>query len=413
MAGDALLPVKVLDIELSRPLGALQGLHGYRGVRAYIRAHGVPLGYADLPLHQGGCSVETVRNVILGTYGDRVPAAIGREAGMPPVVGPWPTLTIAVCTRERADELTGCLGSLLDLDYPGVEILVVDNAPLTDATAEVCSAHDRVEHVVEPRPGLDWARNRAVLHASGQILAFTDDDVRVDPDWGRWLVRPFLEDAGVMAVAGLVVPLELETRAQLVFEEYGGLSGGFRAMKMGGVPDWGVRGMWHYALMAQHGSGANMAFRRCVFDRIGRFDPALDVGTVTNGGGDTEMLFRIMAEGFAMVYEPRAVVRHRHRREDEALQRQISGWGSGTYAWLTRSAVAYPEAWWVMALLGLRGLFLQVIRLLRPRGAPRGLVLAELGGALVGPFRYVQARVRAKRLEREWGPQERDIRHEC
>ena len=55
------------------------------------------------------------------------------------------------------------------------------------------------------------------------------------------------------------------------------------------------------------------------FDRIGAFDPALDVGTPTRGGGDLEMFFRVLKDGYALVYEPRAIVRHRHRRDSLEL----------------------------------------------------------------------------------------------
>ena len=58
-----------------------------------------------------------------------------------------------------------------------------------------------------------------------------------------------------------------------------------------------------------------MAYRKSVFDQIGFFDPALDVGTVTNGGGDLEMFFRVLKHGYTLVYEPKAIIRHRHRRE--------------------------------------------------------------------------------------------------
>lgn len=416
--------VKLLDLELAHPLPDLPPFDGYASGLALVRVHGLPIGLVPLERRDDGWASVDIRARLLEQLKDELQAHTPGNAGTPaaglagdrglhevlhpppaPHAGPWPSLSVAVCTRDRPEDLEACLASLLELDYPGLEILVVDNAPSDAAAAKVCAAHPAVRYLVEPRPGLDWARNRAALEATGEILAFTDDDVRVDPDWARAIIRPFVEDVDVMAVAGLVVPLELETRAQLVFEAYGGLSGGFRPMKMQGGADWGARGMWHYALMAQQGSGANLAFRRCVFDQVGLFDPALGVGTLTNGGDDTEMLFRVMAEGYAMVYQPSALVRHRHRRTHEEVQRQISGWGSGTYAWLTRSALARPTAAWVLVLFGLRGLLLQGARLARPGDLPRGLMLAELRGALAGPYRYLRARKRARKQEEWWGPQ--------
>ncbi len=105
-------------------------------------------------------------------------------------------VTVAVCTRDRVTDLALCLDALIDFDYPALDLLVVDNAPDTDATARlVCHYHSRVRYLCEPRPGLDWARNRAVHEARGDILAFTDDDAVVDRGWVTALVRIFVEDS--------------------------------------------------------------------------------------------------------------------------------------------------------------------------------------------------------------------------
>src|SRR5205814_852356 len=79
------------------------------------------------------------------------------------------------------------------------------------------------------------------------------------------------------------------------------------------------------------------------FDQIGGFDPALDVGTCTNGGGDLDMFFRVLKAGHTLVYEPAALVRHRHRRTYVELRQQITNNGIGFYAYLTRTARAFPE----------------------------------------------------------------------
>jgi O-antigen biosynthesis protein len=393
-------PIRVLDLELTRPVADLTGLDGYGSARLLVRGHGAPLGFVDVDVRDGVCPADAILAAVRES---------GLERSVPPpegtFAGPWPSVTVAVCTRGRPDDLAECLAHLVRLDYPRVGILVVDNAPPDDANAAVCARYPAVRRVVEPRPGLNWARNRAVLEATDEVLAFTDDDVRVDPDWLRALVVPFMHDEGVMAVAGFGAPLELETPAQFLFEGFGGSSGGIHRIHMQGGPGWGVRGMWHFALMAPHGSGANMAFRRSVFEDVGMFDPALDVGTPTNGGGDTEMLFRVLAHGHGMVYEPRAIVRHRHRRDMAGVARQISGWGTGMSAFLTRSVLAFPRAWWVFTLLGARGLWLLLIALVRPSGLPRRLLLTQLVGALAGPFRYLKAWSGARRIERRFGPQ--------
>jgi hypothetical protein len=122
--------------------------------------------------------------------------------------------------------------------------------------------------------------------------------VVVDRGWVRALARVFAEEAEVMAVTGLVVPLELEAEAQFLFEQYGGFGRGFERKWYRLNCDRHGREVFHLRT-GQLGTGANMASRRSLFEfeRIGGFDPALDVGTLTDGGGDLEMFFRVLQEG--------------------------------------------------------------------------------------------------------------------
>lgn len=395
--------VRILEADVGQPLEDIHGLDDHSSARVLVRRRGRPIAFVRVGIRDGVCRAADILAALPDDAGSTDEAASDTPlAGE----GRLPTLTVAVCTRDRPEELEGCLDALRRVDYPGLDVLVVDNAPSDDRTARLCGAFAGVRYRVEPRPGLDWARNRAILESASEILAFTDDDARPDPDWARRLVEPFLENPRIMAVAGLVIPLELETDAQVMFEEYGGLSGGIDPIRLVPAPDWGVRGLWHCALMAPHGSGANMAFRRSAFDAVGVFDPALDVGTPTGGGGDTEMLFRVLANGYGMAYEPRAIVRHRHRRDEAGLRRQITGWGSGFTAVLLRGMHTWPRGAWVLALVGLRGLLQQGLRLIRPGPLSRGLVLAELRGVAAGPWRYVSARRRAAEIARRFGPQD-------
>jgi glycosyltransferase involved in cell wall biosynthesis len=142
--------------------------------------------------------------------------------------GPLSTVTVAVCTRDRTADLKRCLDSLTLVNYPGLEIVVVDNAPSDESTERLVHDYPYIRYVREPRPGLDWARNRAILEARGEIIAYTDDDVVVDPTWVFSLAAVFAQEPDAMAVTGLVVPYELETEAQVQFEETGGFGRGFR-----------------------------------------------------------------------------------------------------------------------------------------------------------------------------------------
>jgi GT2 family glycosyltransferase len=145
-----------------------------------------------------------------------------------------------------------------------------------------------------------------------------------------------------------------------------------------------------------------MAFRRAVFDRIGPFDPALDVGTPARGGGDLEMFFRVLKEGYALVYEPKAIVRHRHRRTLPELRRQIADHGISFSAYVVRSGLAYREERLAFARLACWWYAKTAYRVLLPKAAPAGplrsLGLAELRGCVTGLGRYPAARRAAARV---------------
>jgi glycosyltransferase involved in cell wall biosynthesis len=413
------------DVEISRPIDPTPGRKGPGPFQALVRWHGIPLGRSiEPPARRGGAAVDLtaalvtqhsrnllqqlVRAVLQSPQPrDRLRLHDLAHATPTPYDGPWPLVTVAVCTRDRAADLARCLDGVLALDYPALDLLVVDNAPSSDTTARlVADRFPRVRYVVESRPGLDWARNRAVHEARGEILAFTDDDAVVDRDWVSALVRVFTQDPDVMAVTGLVIPYELETEAQHLFEQYGGFGRGYTRQwySVSRRPD---RADYLYLGAGLYGTGTNMAFRRRVFASLGEFDPALDVGTVTQGGGDLDMFFRVLQHGLILVYEPAAVVRHRHRRTLTELDRQLVGWGSGFYAYLSRNAVVCRPARWAIIRFGLWYFWVRYLRrlglsLLRSPTVPRRLILAELRGALLGLPRYRRARATAARIAASW-----------
>lgn len=408
-------PLKVVDIHIERPLSTISGLSRYRGVRALVRSDGMPLGWVFVPIHRDRCLAEAQRSAIVNTLGqrlllehleNRLAAGLGAPLAIESSDGRRPedplgrlTVSVAVCTRDRTESLRLCLESLQRLTRPVLEVIIVDNAPTSDATRRlVQECGGRFRYVHEARPGLDWARNRAVQEARGDVIAFTDDDCVVDEAWADALASTFAEAKEVAAVTGLVVPHELETKAQILFESYGGFGRGFRRR-------WnrvGPRGRAHVGA-GNYGTGANMAFRRRMLQDLGGFDPALDVGTVTNGGGDIEMFFRVLQEGHVLVYEPRAIVRHRHRRDLEALRRQLRDHGIGFSSYATRSVLAYPSQWRSFAWFARWWLFNWILRrlvraLLRPSSFPRALIVTELRGAAIGLVRYRAARRHAQEI---------------
>jgi O-antigen biosynthesis protein len=310
------------------------------------------------------------------------------------VTGSRPSVTVAVCTRDRPEDLARCLDALAQLRYPALELLVVDNAPATGDAQAVVAARPGIRYVLEPKPGLGWARNRALAEATGEILAFTDDDVVVDAGWIDALVTAFEDDPAVGAATGLILPLELDTPAQRLFEDYRSFGRGDRRLRAQ-VPPGSESVAARYGLTGSFGAGASMAFRRGLLDELGRFDPCLGPGTLCRGGDDLEMFFRVLKAGYALVYQPSALVRHRHRRSMEALFDQIRDHGISFSSYVARSAAAYPDERWALARLWVWWLAKLGYRVLIPRGVPRGtmrrLALAELEGLLRGIGRYPRA----------------------
>jgi GT2 family glycosyltransferase len=203
--------------------------------------------------------------------------------------------------------------------------------------------------VREDRPGLDWARNRGAREAKYDLIAYIDDDALATPGWLRGIARGF-EDPKVMIVTGMVLPAEIETPAQNDFEGYGGMSKGFVSYTVQRDQLNQQGQFW----ASSWGVGANMAFRRTLFEVIGYFDIALDVGTPTNGAGDIEFFYRAVAAGYTLRYEPAATVRHIHRRDDATLMRQIYNNGRSFAAYLFTIARNEPAKRKKILKFGLR-----------------------------------------------------------
>jgi GT2 family glycosyltransferase len=410
-----------MDLELSAPLRTISGLDGYQFLQLLVRFHGIPLGYVKVPVIFGCCSAAAIgravlqkhrasiiRRLLLMRFATGVTDFTDLIQTPPPDPSgdSLPLVTVAVCTRDcPPKDLRLCLNSLNRLDYPNLDIIIVDNAPCSLSTKKLVTEHyPRMRYVCEDRPGLNWARNRAILEARGDIIAFTDDDVVVDPGWLRALSAVFEEEPETMAVTGLVVPYELETETQALFERYGAFSRGFER-RWYRAPDGPLAGI--HGATGKFGTGANMAFRHSLFEIIGYFDPALDVGTVTNAGGDLEFFFRVLKEGYSLIYEPKALVRHRHRRDYHSLHKQITNWGIGFSSSLVRSAFAYPDERWSFTKLGMRKFYQKGRAILAALMYPnplRDLQILELKGLFMGLFRYSRALRMATEITKTYGP---------
>ncbi len=228
-------------------------------------------------------------------------------------------VSVVICTRNRSSHLYKCLSLLRKLTCIPQEIIVVDNAPDDDTILRVAQQFEEVIYIKEPQKGLDFARNTGLSKAKCPVIAFTDDDVIVHHLWVYRIWEGF-QNPAVAAMTGLVIAAELETEAQFIFEKFWSFNRGyadkiydnsfFQSTLAKGPPVWEI------------GAGANMAFRKSVFEETGNFHELLDVGAA-GCNGDSEMWYRILAKGFEIQYNPRAIAYHEHRKEIKGLKKQI------------------------------------------------------------------------------------------
>lgn len=391
-------PIWTGEVELTdgpRDLSApLREGASYRRARLLVRAAGEPQGFATVGLDANGrIDAATLRRAVNEQLGSGT--RISQAHAVPLGDDDGDTVSVVVCTRDRADSLRVALRSLLACDYRHLDVVVVDNAPLTDSTRDLVAELDdpRVRRVLEPRVGLSRARNRGVAEARGHVIAFTDDDVIVDRLWVRALLRGFARHESVGCVTGLVTAAELETPAQQYFERKVGWSDDF-VPRLFDLREHRVDVPLYPYLAGSFGAGANFAVAREALAAVGAFDEALGAGSPAKGGEDIDYFLRLVLSGFAIAYEPSALVWHVHRREVSALRSQLEGYGSGLSAFLFKHLLARQTASDILrrGLPGLR----QMLDL-RQRGRQDGSDLmrlwrTEICGFAAGPARYLRGR---------------------
>ena len=222
----------------------------------------------------------------------------------------WPKVSVVVCAYNAADTLEDCLASLDRLTYPDYEVILVNDGS-RDATADIGRRHKRVRVIDVPNAGLSAARNVGLAEARGEIIAYTDADARVDPDWLTFLIQPFQTSDVVGSGGPNVVPADDPPIAQCV-------------ARAPGSPT-------HVLLddrIAEHVPGCNMAFRRDALLAIGGFNPIY-----LRAGDDVDVCWRLQARGWRIGFSAAALVWHHHRTSVNAYWRQQVGYGEGE-TWL-------------------------------------------------------------------------------
>ena len=407
-ANTVLVEAVVADYETTTPdasaIAIVEAASNAPGAWILVRRDDEPLGILQLAIPAEGITSQSLRAAVVEQFGSSAfPADDARRtysAGRAAALSSAPEITVIVCTRNRPDDVVRCVESLLRMSCPRYRILIVDNAPSDDRTRDAIAAINSpdvpIDYVIAPVPGLSNARNVATALVDTPLMAWLDDDEVADEHWLAEIVRAFNDRPRAAAVSGLVVPAELRTRAQALFEGFGGHSKGRGVTPVVFSPSAKDAQSPLFPL-PPFGVGANMAFRTQDLLELGGFDPALGAGTRTFGGEDTEMFTRLLLSGRESTYHPAAITRHYHRADMPSLERQMYGYGVGLTAFyasllrrrprllgaLLRSA---PAA--LAALVGGNSTRNAGI----PDDFPRSFLRRNVVGMLRGPIEYARAR---------------------
>jgi hypothetical protein len=214
-----------------------------------------------------------------------------------------PRVSVVVCTYDGGRTLEQCLQSLGKVRYPDYEVIVVDDGS-TDNTADILTRFPNVQVIRQENLGLSVARNVGLQHATGSVIAYTDSDCFVDPDWLTQLVYQ-LEETGAAAVGGpnLTPP------------------DGRLAACVAACPGQPTH-VLESEQVAEHIPGCNMAFRRDALLAINGFDPRF-----RQAGDDVDLCWRLEEAGYWITFSPGAVVWHHRRHNTSAYLQQQAGYG--------------------------------------------------------------------------------------
>lgn len=421
-------PIFIGELEITQPITSIdlpvrQDARAYKAIQLLVRMQHLPIGYVLLrpdALAPAIICEQVWKQLSFAINAQRVRFGLGPVAELP-VEGlqmqanaadeslageapDHPLITVVLCTRDRPDSVIVALRGLAATRYRPIEIIVVDNAPTSNSTMNAVLAEfgddPRFRYVREPRPGLSCARNRGVAEASGEIIAFTDDDVIIDPWWLDGIIQGFHAVPGVGCVTGLIATAEIENEAQLYFH----LRAGWGTLCERRVFDLTEHrddsALYPYSA-GIFGAGANFAVAREVFKEVGSFDEALGAGTPTGGGEDLNMFVRVILGGYRLVYEPSAIVWHVHRASIGDLSKQMFAYGTGCTAALTALAWENRRARRELPSKIGNGLLRMLHLSSRVRDNPTlppGLMRREVSGLMAGPWLYVRGRHHLRRL---------------
>lgn len=215
-----------------------------------------------------------------------------------------PPVSVVVCSYNGARTLEACLTSLLQVDYPDFEVILVDDGS-TDHTEQIAREFPAVRYLKQENLGLSAARNAGLRAARGEIIAYTDSDCMADKDWLYYLVGT-LGEGGFAAVGGPNVSPPAQNWVQAC------------VAASPGQPS-------HVLIddsEAEHIPGCNMAFHRWALELVGGFDHEY-----RKAGDDVDLCWRLMQQGHRIGFSPSAIVWHHRRFNVRAYLKQQEGYG--------------------------------------------------------------------------------------
>jgi O-antigen biosynthesis protein len=215
----------------------------------------------------------------------------------------WPRMSVVVCSLNGSRTIRDCMDALRRLEYPDFEVVVVNDGS-TDETARIARTYG-FPVITVGNGGLSKARNLGMRAATGEIVAYIDDDAYPDPDWLRYLAVTFMGGTDAAVGGPNLAPPGDGAVAEAVAHAPGGPT--------------------HVLVTdreAEHIPGCNMAFRKDVLEELGGFDPRFRVA-----GDDVDLCWRLQDRGWTIGFSPAAVVWHHRRNSIRAYWRQQRGYG--------------------------------------------------------------------------------------
>ena len=258
--------------------------------------------------YTGGCEIADWAFGLVDRERRKKPAfhAVQRWYGAPglPALSEYPKVSVVICAYNAERTMEACLESLRNLHYPDYEVIVVDDGS-TDRTGAIADSFEGIHVIHQENKGLSAARNVGIAASPGEIVAFTDSDCVVDPDWLHYLVATFLQ-TGLPAVGGPnLPPPEDSLVAACVAASPGGPPTCCSTTRR---PSTSRAATWR--------SGAKS------LDEIGGFDPIYRAA-----GDDVDVCWRLQNRGYRIGFSPAAMVWHFRRNTVKAYLGQQKGYG--------------------------------------------------------------------------------------